>query len=60
MVTKKGKSAGKKVKSLAVKSMSAKKAKGVRGGSLSIKQTTTGHEKWIELSPSFSRNFGKI
>jgi len=54
MVAKRGKKSGKKVKTLSSRSMSAKKAGGVRGGSFTVKQTAAGHEKWIELSPNFS------
>ncbi len=43
MVAKKAKRATKKVKTLPTKAMSAKKAKGVRGGSA----LSLGHEKWI-------------
>ena len=55
MATKRGKKPTKKVKTLSAKSMSAKKATGVRGGALS-----TGHEKWIELSPNFVKPYGKV
>jgi len=54
MATKRGKKSTKKVKTLSAKSMSAKKAGGVRGGSFTVKQSPAGHEKWIELSPNFS------
>jgi hypothetical protein len=59
MVAKRGKKPTKKLKTLSTKSMSAKKAGGVRGGSFTIKQTAAGHEKWIELSPNFTKIYDK-
>ncbi len=53
MVAKKGKKSGKKVGSLAVKSMSAGKARGVKGGSFSFGGKPINQEKWIESAPSF-------